>query len=443
MPAHFPKHAVADSLRVYCQLPMLCVFILGIASGFPLLLTSSTLAARMTESGVNIQTIGLFALVGLPYTLKFLCAPLVDALHLPKIRTHTAHRKSWCVLTQILLVGALAAMAICNPAQQTWLLGIFALMTAAFSAMQDIVIDALRIELLPKDAQGAAAAASVAGYRIGMLLAGAGAFVLASFLPWRAVYLTAACIMAAFIPATLLIRRLRGMEEAVALGQYRPGAPPKNQSPSKNWLYNAIVAPIVDFMARPRATMTILFIALFKLGDAMAGTLAVPFYLAMGFSKIEIAAIQKLIGVLAVLLGTFIGGIIVKRAAMKNALLICGTLQLLSNFAFVALTYAGYSIPALTLCICIENISGGMGTAAFVAFMAQLCNIQFTATQYALLSSISSIGRTLVASSSGWIQAALGWDGFFIATAVFALPGMLLIFPIFKAPTPQTPQSPS
>jgi PAT family beta-lactamase induction signal transducer AmpG len=441
-----PKRPWRETLAVYFQWPMMSVFLLGIASGFPLLLTSSTLAARMTESGIDIKTIGIFALVGLPYTLKFLCAPLVDALKLPKIQTHLAHRKSWCILTQILLTASLVGMACTDPAQNIGMLGIFALATATFSAMQDIVIDALRVEILPKDAQGAAAAASVAGYRIGMLLAGAGAFVLATFMSWNTVYLIGAGVMALCIAVTLTIRRLHGVEEAIQDGRLQENLTaqnvqtenqvtpnPQTSSGYQQWLYTAVIAPIVDFMKRPAAILILLFIALFKLGDAMAGTLSVPFYLHVGFTKIEIAAVTKVIGVAAVLGGTFIGGFIVKRYKMMHALLICGTLQLLSNFVFVWLSYIGASVPALTVCICVENISGGMGTAAFVAYMAQLCNIRFTATQYALLSSLSSVGRTLLSSSAGFIAAGLGWAGFFITTAAMGLPGMILLVILMRS----------
>ena len=433
------KRTWRETFAVYFQWPMLSVFMLGIASGFPLLLTSSTLAARMTESGIDIKTIGIFALVGLPYTLKFLCAPLIDTLKLPKVKTHIAHRKSWCILTQCLLTGALLSMACIDPAQNIWLLGVFALATATFSAMQDIVIDALRVEILPKDAQGAAAAASVAGYRIGMLLAGAGAFVLASFLPWGTVYGIGAVVMAACVLVTFMIRRLRGMEEAIEDGRLKDAERPQNY---RQWIYTAVIAPITDFMKRPAALIILLFIALFKLGDAMAGTLSVPFYLDVGFTKIEIAAVTKVIGVIAVLGGTFVGGFIVKRYPMMRALLLCGTLQLLSNFVFVWLAYIGASVPALTVCICVENISGGMGTAAFVAYMAQLCNIRFTATQYALLSSLSSVGRTLLSSSAGFIADGLGWAGFFITTAGMGLPGMILLILLMRMEQNSETQTP-
>lgn len=485
--AKIPK-SWRETLSVYWQLPILWVFLLGIASGFPLLLTASTLAARLTESGVDIQKIGLFALIGLPYTFKFLLAPIVDALHLTRSKSHLTHRKSWCVLIQVLLALALCAMAVCDPARNTVALAIFALMTATFSAMQDIVIDALRIELLTRDAQGAGAAASVAGYRVGMLFAGAGALVLAVYLPWRTVYFIAGAVMLAAVGVTLSIRRLEGVEAsekakatddkgapcaealcgeshvetaspAVPGGSKMACASPLEsnseveqkskitadfaQSPDEKTRYRlflmrfahflniAVVAPLKDFWTHPAPLATLLFIATFKLSDAMAGTLSVPFYLMLGFTKVDIAAVTKLVGVIAVLLGTFIGGFMVKRRPMYESLVVTGLLQIASNFVFVWLAFVGNDIRALTLCIIVENVTGGMGTAAFVAFMAQLCNIRFTATQYALLSSISSVGRTFLSSSAGFLVAQLGWAPFYVISAILGLPGMFFLWRLY------------
>ena len=452
-----------DTIAVYFQYNILLILLMGIASGFPLLLTSSTLAARLTESGVNIKTIGVFALVGLPYTFKFLMAFFVDAIHFPWAKTHLVHRKTWCVLAQLLLVGTLFGMSVIDPVQNTWMLAFFALLTATFSAMQDIVIDALRVEMVPKDTQGAAAAASVAGYRIGMLMAGAGALVLASFLPWDRVYLIGAGIMLACIPITLAVRKLNGVEEATGeleleIQELREKESSQNNQSEvtaeindtsenvedvipnvdlpdsgqhlekENFFVTCIVQPLTDFFKRPGAWIILLFIALFKLGDAMAGSLSVPFYLDIGFTKIEIAAITKVIGVIAVLGGTFLGGFFVKRLPILKTLWICGILQLLSNFVFVWLAQIGANVPALTVCICVENITGGMGTAAFVAYISQLCNVRFTATQYALLSSLSTVGRTLFSSSAGVIVDYLGWSGFYVSTAVLAVPGLCMLY---------------
>jgi len=415
------KTSFRETLAVYAQWPIVSVFFLGLASGFPLLLIGSTLAARLTESGVNIKTIGIFALVGLPYTLKFLWAPLVDALRMPFARSHLAHRKAWAILSQIMLSLCLGLMAIFHPEQNTAILGFLALLVAFFSSLQDIVIDALRVEMLPKNAQGAAAATSIAGYRVGMLLAGAGAFVLASHLPWALVYAIAAGFMLLCIGATLSVRHLRNDDlQTSTQDESRPKT-------YRDWFRQAIIAPITDFMTRPSAIWILLFIALFKLGDAMAGTLATPFYLDTGFTKEEIAAVSKVFGLVAILVGTFLGGLVVKGMPIFRALLLCGIFQILSNFGFVFLAIIGNSLPALTVVIAFENIAGGMGTAAFVAFMAGLCNIRFTATQYALLSALSSVGRTLIASSAGVIVDALGWPLFFAVTALFGLPGLIIL----------------
>lgn len=432
--AQTEKHTWFESIGVYLQWPIVLVFFLGIASGFPLLLTASTLMARLKESDVDIQTIGIFASLGLPYTLKFLAAPIIDALHLPGIKNHLAHRKSWCALTQICLVLSLLGMAYCDPRTQLLELAICALLTSTFSALQDIVIDALRIEILPKSDQGAGSAAATAGYRIGMLLAGAGAFVLASFVPWNTVYCIGAGLMALCLIITLCIRRLRGVEEALDKGEITHDEVDTVQKKNyRDWIKTAVVAPITDFFKRPSALNILLFIALFKLGDAMAGSLSMPFYLELGFTKIEIAGITKVIGVVAVLAGTFVGGSIVKRFPIMKALTICGTLQILSNFVFVWLAQSGNNIGILTACIVVENVTGGMGTAAFVAYMSQLCNVRFTATQYALFTSLSSIGRTLFASGAGFIVAGVGWSSFYVITAVLGLPGMGFLYFVWKA----------
>lgn len=492
-----------DTLSVYLQMPILWVFLLGIASGFPLLLTASTLAARLTESGVDIKTIGLFALIGLPYTLKFLVAPIVDALHITRKKSHLAHRKSWCLLTQFALAASLCGMALCDPATQTMAIAVCALLTATFSAMQDIVIDALRIEILSPDAQGAGAAASVAGYRTGMLLAGAGALILAVYLPWNVVYFIAAGVMACATIVTMSITRLyqkpntddnsidditidnsinikndstnddhvnnfandndspnntnnknnptnddliynfvnndtdNPTKEGIANDEYTTKF--SNQSLLQKFITQfkqAVIAPLKDFCSRPAPLTTLLFIATFKLSDAMAGTLSVPFYLMLGFSKVDIAAVTKVVGVIAVLIGTFIGGLLVKRRPMFQCLVIAGILQIVSNFVFVWLAHIGTHTSALTACILIENITGGMGTAAFVAFMAQLCNIRFTATQYALLSSLSSVGRTFISSSAGFLVDQFGWAQFYIISAALGLPGMFFLWRMYRT-TPE------
>ncbi len=456
------KPGFIETLKVYFQLPMLIVLGLGMASGFPLLLTGSTLAARMQENGVDIGLIGMFALVGLPYTFKFLWAPLVDAIKLGK--THLTHRRIWLWLSQLGLIGSLLGLAVLDPNSQLVWLGVFALLTSFFSATQDIIIDALRVEMLKTEDQGAGAAMYVAGYRVGMLLAGAGALMLAHFFPWHLVYVVAILVMAAFMPLGLAIRGLAGVEQALAKQQAESADKDftdKTGDDCENAVSNdvesqesvsegekavvvdksfktklvemfckAVVAPLKDFFVTrgvKTALSILLFIALYKLGDAMAGNLSMPFYLSIGFTKPEIAAISKVFGFGAVLVGTALGGLVVKKYSMAKALLICGSLQLLSNFVFVWLAGMGHSIPALIVAIAVENVTGGMGTAAFVAFMASLCHVEFTATQYALFSALSSVGRTAISSVGGYIVDASNWQVFFCVTAVAGLPGMALL----------------
>ena len=429
------KKTWRETLGVYWQLPILWVFLLGIASGFPLLLVGSTLLTRLHESGIDIKTIGVFALVGVPYTYKFLISPCVDAIQLPFLKTHLLHRKSWCMFSQLMLVATLTAMAWCDPAAHIELMGILALLTATFSALQDIVIDAIRIEIARKDAQAAASASLVAGYRVGMLLAGAGALFLAEVLPWDLVYLVAAEVMGLCMLATLSIRRLVGYDEAFKkdsdAAKLEAEQAAQTGIPSElhhSWFYKAFYAPIADFMKRRGAIKILAFIALFKLGEAMAGTLSMPFYLELGFSKAEIATISKVFGVVATIFGAFVGGLVVKRMNIVKALFLCGSLQLASNFCYIWLSYAGHSNLVLTLSITIENVTGGMNTAAFVAFMSQLVNVRFTATQYALLSSLSSVGRTVVSASTGFLVAQMGWNGFYIFTVFCGLPGLALLY---------------
>ncbi len=448
-----------ESFKAYLQWPIVQVFLLGIASGFPLLLTAGTLSARCFESGIDIKTIGILASIGLPYSIKFLAAPIIDAVRLPGMKTHLAHRKSWAMLLQICLACSLLGMACIDPSEDMLLLAAFAIMTASFSAMQDIVIDALRIECLKKDDQGAGSAAIIAGYRIGMLMAGAGAFVIAHFYSWEAVYYISSAVMFACVGITYSIKRLHGLEERNAkktveeqqvvfdmTAENAPNADDRDDKPEplkadveykkprnyKEFIYTAVVEPFTNFFQRRGAIAILLFIALFKLGDAMASSLSGVFYLDLGFDKLEIAAIQKGVGVVAILVGTFVGGLVVKKMPILKALILGGILQIVSNFIFVWLDHMGASVPCLTVAIVVENVTAGMGSAAFVAYISQLCNAKFTATQYALLSSLSSLGRTLFASSAGAIQAYNGWSMFFVITAVMGVPGLCLIYFVQK-----------
>ncbi|HSK41375.1 MAG TPA: AmpG family muropeptide MFS transporter [Arenibaculum sp.] len=429
---HLPRFLAP--IGVYLDRRVLVVLFLGFSSGLPLALTFATLTARLAEAGIDKTSIGLFLLVGLPYSFKFFWAPLIDRLPLGPLTRILGRRRGWALLTQAALAGSLIGMAHADPMTQTGLLAVFALLTAFCSASQDVVIDAYRVEILDERQQGAGAATVVLGYRFGMLASGAGALYLASFFDWRTTYLVMAALvgigMATVLlcrePAVPLARAWEGEARVAAALARRPGLR-RWQAGLIGWFFGAVVAPFAQFMSRPGWLLILAFVALYKLGDVMAGALATPFYLELGFSKIEIANVTKVMGLGAVIVGGLAGGLIVSRLGIMKSLFVCGVLQLASNLCFAWLAQVGYDLPALTLVITLENLSGGMGTAAFVAYLSSLCNIGYTATQYALLTSFAALARDSLAASSGWFVETLGWPSYFVFTAGTALPGLLLL----------------
>lgn len=400
-----------SSLTPYFDSKLITILFLGVVSGLPLLLTLSTLTIWLAELGVSLQTIGLFALVGVPYSLKFLWAPVMDHLSVPILTRWLGRRRGWLIFTQILLMGSMVGLGFSNPVADPFSTAVWAVAVAFCSASQDIVLDAYRVEILEKEQYGHGAAMVVFGYRVGLLISGAGALYLASFLSWPQVYMIMAACMLIGVVAVLCAREpdFHGEKDDTHL------------------IARAVIAPFMEFMKRQNWMMILLFIFLFKLGDAMLGVMANPFYVEMGFSKIEIANISKLFGLAATLIGGFIGGAVVHRYGIYKSLVITGVLQLLSNGMFVVQAIVGHDVVMLAGTIGVENLTGGMGTAAFVAYLSALCHQQYTATQYALLSSLMSVGRTTLASSAGFGVAAVGWVWFFVLTIVIAVPGLLML----------------
>lgn len=401
--------------RVYLEPRVLLVLALGFSSGLPLLLTLSTLSVWLAEEGVSKTAIGLFALVGAPYTFKFLWAPLIDRARAPILSRLLGRRRGWAALIQLALAGAILALGATHPSADPFATALAAVVVAFLSASQDVVLDALRIELLEERQQGAGAAVYVMGYRLGMLAAGAGALFLAEALPWFWVHAAIAALMVVGLVATLL-------------------SPEPTEAPAPaagrrfdQWLYDSVVAPFADFLRRPGWLSILAFVALYKFGDSLAGVMANPFYLEMGFTKAEIAGVSKIFGLWATLIGGALGGLAVARLGILRSLFLCGLLQMLSNLLFAAQALAGHDIALLTLVIAVENVAGGMGTAAFVAYLSALCNVAYTATQYALLSSFMSFARTTLSSSGGALAEALGWVWFFGLTTLAAAPGLLLL----------------
>jgi PAT family beta-lactamase induction signal transducer AmpG len=331
-------------------------------------------------------------------------------------------RRSWALLTQAGLAAAIFALGFTDPRVDPWPTAMVAVAIAFLSASQDIVIDAFRIEILKADEQGAGAAATQWGYRFGLMAASAGALYAAEYGGWAFAFSAMACLMAVGA-VTVWLTAEPPVPAAVA-------APLAGNSPFEKlaaWLRQAVAGPFAEFATRPAWATILIFVVLYKFGDALAGVMANPFYVAMGFSRIEVANISKIYGVFSTLAGVAAGGAVVARFGLYPSLFYCGILQAVSNLMYVLQAYVGYDVALLTLTIGIENFSGGMGSAAFVAYLSGLCNIAFTATQYALLSSLAAVGRTTLAASGGWLSEQLDWVWFFAATTLAALPGLLMV----------------
>ena len=407
--------------RVYLEPRVLVVLLLGFASGLPLLLTLSTLTFWLAEAKVDLASIGLFALVGLPYTWKFLWSPIIDRVPLPVLSRLFGRRRGWLLLVQCLLAAAIVALGASDPERGLVRIAVFATLVAFLSASQDIIIDAYRVELLDERQQGAGAAAIVIGYRLAMLLAGAGALVIAEFAGWFWAYASMAACLGLGI-GTILLAPEPGAGAAATAVRAADGP--------AQWLKQAVVEPFADFFRRnglSTALLILLFIMLYKLGDALLGTMTNPFYVDLGFTKPEVATIVKGYGLVATLLGGFLGGMVVNRRGIVAALWICGIIQMASNLIFVVQAWIGNDLAMLAVTISVENLAGGMGTAAFVAYLSSLCNLSYTATQYALLSSFMAQARTTLSAGGGFLAESMDWVGFFLTTTAAAIPGLLLL----------------
>jgi MFS transporter, PAT family, beta-lactamase induction signal transducer AmpG len=406
------------SLAVYADRRVLLILPLGFASGLPLLLTFSTLSAWLATAGISRSTIGVFALVGTPYTLKFLWSPLIDRLP-PPLRV--GRRRGWGIVIQLALIAATLSLGSCDPKRNLFAMAILALLVAFLSASQDIVIDAYRVEILTPRQQGPGAGMIQTGYRLAMLAAGAGALIIADRAGWFAAYAT----MAALLSVGMLVFIFG--PEPTPPAEDKPAPTTNRIDALREWLATAVIGPLKDFMLRPMWPAILLFVLGYKLGEAMAGVMAMPLYVSLGFSLSEIATISKLVGFFATVIGALVGGIVTARLGVIRALIICGVLQSAGNLFYVLQAVGGHRLEYLALCVAAENLTGAMAGAALVAYLSDLCSPAFTATQYALLSSLAAVGRTLVASSGGVLADKLGWVPFFLLTTVATAPALLLL----------------
>jgi PAT family beta-lactamase induction signal transducer AmpG len=398
---------IAPYLEVFRSRRISAIMLLGFASGLPLALTSGTLQAWMAVAGVDLRTIGIFALVGLPYTVKFLWSPLMDRFVPPLL----GRRRGWIILTQFGLMAGIAAMAFSSPNHAPLLLGTLALMVAFTSASQDIVVDAYRTDVLHEKERGVGAAVFVMGYRIAMLVSGAVALILSDRIGWQNTYLLMAALVLIGIISSLL------------------GPEPDNSIAHPKSLQEAVWGPLKDFFSRRTALAMMFLIVLYKLGDAYAGTMTTAFLIrGVGFTPTDVGTINKGLGLVSLIVGAMFGGTLMMRIGLFSSLLIFGTLQAVSNLSFMVLAWLGKSYPMMIFAVAFENLCGGMGTAAFVSLLMTLCNHRYSATQYALLSSLAALGRIVIAPTSGYLVESIGWAQFFFITTLTALPGLWMLW---------------
>jgi len=383
--------------------------VLGFASGLPLALTGGTLQAWATVANVSLQNIGFLTLVGSAYTLKFLWAPLVDRYAPPFL----GRRRGWIFVTQLLLAASIAAMGLFSPAGNLALLALLAVFVAFLSATQDIAFDAYSTDVLRKEERAAGAAVKVLGYRLAMIVSGGLALVLADhWLGWENMYFLMGGFMALCAVATLLAPE------------------PELVASAPRSLALAVVEPLVEFFKRRGAITILLLIVLYKLGDAFAGALSTTFLLrGAGFSVSEVGAVNKVFGLAATIIGALAGGALMAKLGLYRSLMLFGILQGVSNFGYWVLAVTPPHLYSMALVVAVENLCGGLGTAAFVALLMALCKQEFSATQFALLSALSAVGRTYLAGPlTPPLVQSLGWPSFFVITVLIAVPGLLLLY---------------
>lgn len=394
-------------LRIFTQRNAAVLLLLGFASGLPLALTSGTLQAWMTVEGVDLKTIGFFSLVGQAYVFKFLWSPLMDRYTPPFL----GRRRGWLLLTQLLLIGGIALMGCMEPARHLTILAALAVLIAFCSASQDIVFDAWKTDILSPEERGSGAAITVLGYRLAMLVSGGLALWLADrYLGWQATYWLMALMMLPGLIATLLARE------------------PGDTIARPHTLEEAVIAPLRDFFNRDNAWLMLSLIVLYKLGDAFAASLTTTFLIrGVGFSAGDVGLVNKSLGLLATIIGALYGGMLMQRLSLFRALMLFGILQALSNLAWWLLSVTPPHMWSMASAVFAENLCGGMGTAAFVALLMSLCNRSFSATQFALLSALSAVGRVYVGPAAGWLVELWGWPTFYAFSVAAALPGLLLL----------------
>ena len=423
-----PRTGWLQALKVYLEPASLRMLALGFSAGLPLLLVLGTLSFWLREAGIDRTTIGHLSWVGLAYGFKWVWAPLVDRMPLPVLTRVLGRRRSWLLLSQLVIMGALAVMAFTDPKLALSPVVWSALAVAFASATQDIALDAYRIESAPSERQAALAATYQTGYRLAMIWAGAGVLWIAAraevanaalyqHQAWQTAYLVMAASMLVGVVTVLL------SPEPVRAAL----APARNLA---QWLQDALVAPFADFLGRYRwqAALILGLIALYRISDVVMGIMANPFYVDMGYTKDEVAAVTKVYGVIMTLVGAFIGGVLSMRVGVMRVLMLGAILSAASNLLFAWLSGHGHDVTALVFVVSADNLSSGIASAAFIAYLSSLTNVQYSATQYALFSSLMLLLPKFIAGFSGQYVDAFGYGHFFAATALLGLPVLVLIW---------------
>ncbi len=407
---------------LYLRKNVLAVVVLGFASGLPLALVASTLSAWLTTAGLSLKTIGLFALVQIPFNLKFMWSPLVDRTKLPGLSV-LGRRRSWLLVIEIALFATILAITTFSPEQDVKSIALLTVLFAFLSATHDIVIDAYRIEILMPEEQGAGAAAVTFGYRMGMIASGGGALFVASRYGWQAAYIYVGVLI------------FSGFIVSCFVGE-KP-YPVRATLKAKDWVKEAVIDPFADFITREKWFVILLFVLLYKLPEAFAIALTTPFVLKLGFGLEDVATVIKTFGVAATIAGALFSGWLIIRVGLMRALLIGGVLQIVSNFMYIVQARAGAQLDVLYATTAIEYFSSGIATGALVAYLGSLTKINFTATQFALLSSVAALGRTVLSSRTGYIAESYGWEIFYVISALLGVPGTALLY-FLKEPTALT-----
>lgn len=438
------KGSWITAFQVYTKPEAIRMLFLGFSSGLPLLLILGTLSFWLREAGIDLQTIGMMSWVGLVYGFKWVWAPLVDRLQIPFLSKKFGRRRSWLLFTQVLIASSLFAMGRTDPAKELELMVWLSLLTAWASATQDIALDAYRIESAQLQEQAALAATYQTGYRLGMIWAGAGALALAAgeaVIPgydptaWRFSYTVMACSLAVGFVTVLFSREPENFSTQNAL--LVDESLPLSQRLSQ-WLQQAVCMPFIDFFSRYQwqALLILMLIATYRISDVVMGVMANPFYQDLGFSKQEVAAVSKVFGVVMTLVGAFIGGVISVRIGVLKTLFLGGALSALTNLLFAWLATQGHNIIYLICTVSADNLAAGIASVAFLAYLAGLTNKAYTATQYAIFSSIMLLLPKFLAGFSGFAVESIGYFGFFVATAAIGLPVLLLIAAISRTTKP-------